>query len=243
MSKLEILEVNGINYQVKVHYENRKNSRASIGKKTVNIRIPLFLNTEEQFRELLKLKSWAKKKLDENLDKFNPEIQKKYENKDILKIRDEEYRLNIQFKDKKSISARVIDNTIYLSIPNNLSEGSQNKHISDLLSRCLASKRLPQLKEKINELNSKYFNKKIKNIFFKHNKSNWGSCSGYGNINISTRLLFAPEDVLEYVCIHELAHLIEQNHSKKFWGLVEKAMPNYKEKKQWLKVNGGNCRF
>ena len=71
----------------------------------------------------------------------------------------------------------------------------------------------------------------------------WGSCSEKGNINISTRLLFAPEDVLEYVCIHELAHLIEQNHSEKFWQLVKNAMPNYQEKRKWLKENGDSICF
>ena len=88
-----------------------------------------------------------------------------------------------------------------------------------------------------------YFNQKINKVFFKYNKSNWGSCSAAGNINISTRLLFVPDDVLEYVCIHELAHLIEHNHSDRFWGVVEKAMPNYKEKINWLKENGHICSF
>jgi predicted metal-dependent hydrolase len=55
--------------------------------------------------------------------------------------------------------------------------------------------------------------------------------------------LVAPEDVLEYVCIHELAHLVEYNHSKRFWSLVEKAMPDYKEKREWLKKNGYKCVF
>ena len=64
-----------------------------------------------------------------------------------------------------------------------------------------------------------------------------------GNINISTRLLFAPDDVLEYVCIHELAHLIEHNHSQRFWMLVAQAMPDYTAKETWLKEKGDACRF
>jgi len=83
----------------------------------------------------------------------------------------------------------------------------------------------------------------INKIFFKNLRSRWGSCSERSNINISTGLLFAPEDVLEYICIHELAHLIEQNHSSRFWQLVEKAMPDYREKEKWLNENGGKCGF
>ena len=77
----------------------------------------------------------------------------------------------------------------------------------------------------------------------KYNHSNWGSCSEKGNINISTRALFTPNDVLDYLYVHELAHLVEQNHSNSFWTLVQKAMPDYKEKQKWLKENGGKCKF
>ena len=151
--------------------------------------------------------------------------------------------LKIEFKDKKSSSAGISGNTIKFSVSSGLSKERQNRHISTLLSRCIAEKRLPDLKKKIDELNKKHFSKKINKIFFKHNKSNWGSCSKAGNINISTRLLFAPDDVLEYVCIHELAHLVEHNHSEEFWALVEKAMPDYKQQQRWLKENGDKCAF
>lgn len=179
----------------------------------------------------------------ENPERLKPDLQKEYNDGDLLKIGDEEYTLKIEFKDKKTSSARLIGHTIQLAISDNLSKEEQNNHISTLISRCIGNKRLPKLQVKIHELNKKHFNQKIKKIFFKYNKSNWGSCSSTGNINISTRLLFAPDDVLEYVCIHELAHLMENNHSKKFWTLVEKAMPDYKEKKQWLKENGDICKF
>ena len=77
----------------------------------------------------------------------------------------------------------------------------------------------------------------------KYNKTNWGSRSTKNNINISTRLLFAPKDVQEYVFIHELAHFFEMNHSKRFWDIVGKIMPDYKEKERWLKINNAKCDF
>lgn len=239
----EILEVNGAKHLVKIFYEHRKNTTVSLGKKAIYIRIPLCLNREERFSHLLKMKAWARKKLLENPKKYKPKSAKEYKDGDILKVGDKEYKLKIEFKDKKSSSAGISANTINFSISSSLSKERQNSHISTLLSRCIAEKRLPGLKKKIHELNKKHFNNKINKIFFKHNKSNWGSCSKSGNINISTRLLFAPDDVLEYVCIHELAHLIEHNHSDRFWALVKKAMPNYKQKQKWLKENSHKCAF
>jgi len=239
----DFLEVNGTRYPVKVHFERRNDSKASISRRAVNIRLPDFLNREQRFREILRIKSWAKEQIAANPERFKPKAQKTYADGEVLKVGDEEFALRIEFKEKESSSARIIGNNIHLIISSRLSETIKNKHISTLISRCAARRRLPKLKTKIDELNSMYFNQNLKKIFFKHNKSNWGSCSEDGNINISTRLLFAPDDVIEYVCVHELAQLIEQNHSDRFWALVEKAMPNYKEKINWLKENGYGCSF
>ncbi len=240
---IETLEVNGIKRPVKIHYEKRDNCKVSVRKKTVNIRIPSHLSRKERLRQLTELKQWAINKLEERPEKFKPEVQKEYKDGDILVVGVDEYVLRIGFKDKKSSSARMEGNAIRLSISNNLSKKKQNDDISTLLSRCVAEKRIPELRERIDELNKRHFNQPLNKIFFKHNKSNWGSCSNIGNINISTRLLFAPDDVLDYVCVHELAHLIEPNHSKNFWSLVEKVIPDYKEKIKWLKENGDICRF
>lgn len=70
-------------------------------------------------------------------------------------------------------------------------------------------------------------------------KTRWGSCSSAGNLNFNCLLMLCPERVIDYVIIHELCHRKEMNHSKSFWAEVERAMPDYKEAKAWLKNNGG----
>ena len=134
-------------------------------------------------------------------------------------------------------------NTFYLNISSILPEDIKQKHISVLISRLIARKKKPDIEKKIHNLNEKHFNFNVRKIFLKYNTSNWGSCSNQNNINISTRLLFAPEEVIDYICIHELAHLQEKNHSIIFWELVETAMPNYKEQEKWLKENSDKCWF
>lgn len=66
----------------------------------------------------------------------------------------------------------------------------------------------------------------------------WGSCSAKGNLNFNWRLVMAPITVIDYVVIHELAHLIERNHSPRFWKRVEAMIPGYKEYRKWLRDNG-----
>jgi len=69
-------------------------------------------------------------------------------------------------------------------------------------------------------------------------RSRWGSCSAKHNLNFNWKLIMAPQQVLDYVVIHELCHLHEFNHSARFWRLVEKQMPEYESWKKWLKAHG-----
>ena len=66
-------------------------------------------------------------------------------------------------------------------------------------------------------------------------KTRWGSCSRKGNLNFNWKLLMVPESVINYVIIHELAHLKEMNHSKNFWKLVAEHCPQWRQHRQWLK--------
>ena len=75
-------------------------------------------------------------------------------------------------------------------------------------------------------------------IAIRDQKSRWGSCSAKKNLNFNWKLIMAPEEALRYVVIHELCHLIEFNHSARFWSLVEKQMPEYEAWKKWLKAHG-----
>lgn len=77
-------------------------------------------------------------------------------------------------------------------------------------------------------------------VTIRNQKTRWGSCSAKGNLNFNCLLMLAPEDVLDYVVIHELCHRKEMNHSPRFWSEVAKIMPDYKNSKIWLKENGGD---
>lgn len=78
---------------------------------------------------------------------------------------------------------------------------------------------------------------KVKKVKITSAKRTFGSCSSQGRINLSWRLVMFPKEVIDYVIIHELAHLQEHNHSKKFWCIVESMLPDYKIYRKWLKEN------
>ncbi|MCK4624777.1 MAG: M48 family metallopeptidase [Phycisphaerae bacterium] len=69
-------------------------------------------------------------------------------------------------------------------------------------------------------------------------KNRWASCSATGNLNFHWKCMMAPPTILDYIVVHELAHLIHPNHTDAFWNEVDKVMPNYLERKEWLRVKG-----
>jgi predicted metal-dependent hydrolase len=96
-------------------------------------------------------------------------------------------------------------------------------------------------KEKIKPLAERYAQQlgvAYNDILISDLKYRWGSCTLKGNLNFNWRIIKTPQYVITYIVIHELAHLLELNHSERFWNIVKVQMPNYLEAKAWLKENG-----
>lgn len=84
------------------------------------------------------------------------------------------------------------------------------------------------------------FKDKVTNIRVKEQKRRWASCTGKNAILFNWRISMARADVLDYIVVHEMCHMDHRNHSKYFWNRVEEIMPSYREKHNWLKINGMN---
>ena len=80
----------------------------------------------------------------------------------------------------------------------------------------------------------------VKRVSVRDQSSRWGSCSSTGVLSYSWRLILAPSFVLDYLAVHEVAHLIEMNHSRRFWRLVEKICPDMGRAKAWLDAHGAD---
>jgi predicted metal-dependent hydrolase len=98
-----------------------------------------------------------------------------------------------------------------------------------------------QARQILNDRVNSYANQysfQFKKIGITSARTRWGSCSPNGSLNFSWRLIMAPIEAIDYVVVHELVHTIFHNHSKRFWKKVEKVMPDYKERRKWLRKNG-----
>jgi predicted metal-dependent hydrolase len=92
---------------------------------------------------------------------------------------------------------------------------------------------VPLLDDAVDALGVDYASVRIAN-----QRTRWGSCSTTGAMSFNWRLLLAPPEILEYVVWHEACHLVHMDHSRRFWSLLERHLPDYRTSRRWLKTNG-----
>ena len=167
---------------------------------------------------------------------------------------DNEYDYIVEIKKIRNIYIRIKDNIICVSAPKFI----KNEYIKELIikKKNWIINQFKKEKEIINKelKNKKYLDEEFENIIIdyvkkyslamqvypnkiriKKIKYAWGSCTSKKNITFNSELIYYDKNVIEYVIVHELAHLKYMNHQKEFWKLVEKYIPNYKEMRKKLK--------
>lgn len=117
------------------------------------------------------------------------------------------------------------------------SQKPQDQQVKLALQEWYKQQALKRLTEKsrywCQQLNTQY-----RSIKLRRTKSKWGHCTIQGDLQFNWLILQAPEAVIDYLVVHECCHLIEHNHSRRFWTLVEQLLPDYRQHKQWLREHG-----
>ena len=216
-----------------IRHPKRKRLSLEVSSKGIIARAPLKmrLSTIEKFAH--NKKEWIK---------FNnanlPEPIKPIElvNGTILKFLNSDIILTLELN-KRGIG--VLSNQ-YLKLPVIQTKRPLEDSVKDKLIRWYKQQALTCLRDKVaffaNEMNIELpHNMHVK---VRDYKRRWGSCDHKGDLSFNWRIIMAPEDTIDYVVVHELAHLKEFNHSAKFWNIVSLQMPDWKKQQQWLHDNG-----
>ncbi len=231
------IQVNGENVRVKIRFEQRFNNRATVNKNGILIRISARQQKDEQRKQIDTLLKWAKEKLGDKPELLDSLKQRYYVNGEILRLGTQEFIISIYYNDIAKSSAKIFRNNIVLSMAKGLTKEAEANAASYLISKCLCKFYLPIVTERLHELNARFFKKNLHSVKMKYASSFWGHCSHNGHIVISVRLMFAPPRTIDYVLIHELAHLVHHDHSVRFWKLVEQVMPDYRIHEKHLQEN------
>ncbi len=107
-------------------------------------------------------------------------------------------------------------------------------------ARLLAFLKL-QARDRLSEASDRYaamLGRRYRRLTLRDTRSRWGSCTAQGDLMYSWRLIMAPPEVLDYVAAHEVAHLVEMNHSPAFWAVVQGLFPGHEACRRWLRTEG-----
>lgn len=241
---VNIFNADNLPVPVKIIVEHRATSRVSLGKKEVIVRLPKHIPIVDKEKTVKQFLKWAQQQIQERNYYQSHQNPLTYYQHKTTKIWNQEFKIEIEdiLQGKNKLSYRG-DNILKIYLQQAQSEKIKVQEIQRFLLRFTEKYFLKKLQQRTLHWNDFYFKEKIEKIDIKHTISRWGSCSSSRKISFSTKLLLLPEAAIDYVIVHELAHLKEMNHSAKFWQHVENAMPNYKIQRDWIKEHGNKIDF
>lgn len=218
----------GIPIQVDQIVRSKRKTLALIVKPdgSVIIRAPM-RTSEKAIREFVEQHvEWIRKKQAEALAS-QPPAPKQYIPGETFLYLGNVYPLEIVKGQKKPL---VLEGTFKLA------ESAQSK-AELVFERWYRAQAKKILTERVNAYAGQY-GFQYKKIGITSARTRWGSCSVDGSLNFSWRLILTPLEAVDYVVVHELVHTVCHNHSRRFWNKVEAIMPDYKERRKWLRTNG-----
>lgn len=216
-----------MNLKYEVKYSDRKSIGLIVDRdKKVIVRAPKGL-TEGQLKDFVeKKKYWLFKKI-HNPHKSEIKSKTEFISGASIMYLGRTYKLDL---------TKAIQEGIYFDGGFKISNNSRNEAF-DLLKKWYLKKAnekiVPKTKYHAANLGVQYREIKVSEV-----KYRWGSCTPRNNLIFNWRLIKAPLPVIEYVIVHELAHLIEPNHTQKFWRIVRVQLPQYEKSREWLRDNG-----
>lgn len=225
-----------------VEYELRKSNKAqrliiTIRDQKMKVSVPAFVTFAYAKNYIENHKEQILKQLEKIEAKSGNASVKQYSSGEKHLYRGRYYPLNIEDSIDASTFAVFMGSRITVYVPSGLRQQERSDATRKLLEEWYIRQAKKLLPEQV-DYYAKRFNISYEKIRVKNQKSKWGSCSSKGGINLNWHIIMAPNQVIAYVIIHELAHLKHMNHSGAFWGTVEEYFPEYKQWRKWLRDNG-----
>jgi predicted metal-dependent hydrolase len=197
------------------------------------VRAPLKVSEKEIFNFINDKKGWIRKKQAEVMEQKNRRKKKMFLSGEKFLFKGKEYPLVYK---KKPVNVFEFDGENFIM------DTDYKSQAGELFVKWYKKAARQTIQEKL-DFFSKETGLTYNSIKINSAKSRWGSCSSKKNLNFSYRLILTPEFVINYVILHELAHTVEMNHSRRFWEIVESIYPDYIKAENWLKSNSYSLDF
>lgn len=231
---MNIFKYNGEIVEYVLERKKIKNCYISIKDAIVTIKVPN-KTSKKRVNELIEKRAeWIIKNVEKQ--KRSAKFPKQYVNGEIFKVLGKNVLLEIYYENIKKIKFKYWLGKFIVILPieykNNQRATYEIKKILDKFYTKLAEKEIDKAMRKMTlKVGIAPNHYTIKNL-----KSTWGNCSTTANISINKDIIMYSRHAIEYVCLHEICHLENMNHSKKFWDSIETYMPDYKKAEEELKM-------
>lgn len=240
-----LLKVADQDIPIRIYLEVRNSVRISLGKDYVIMRFPKSQASDLE-KHVTKAIVWLNEVHTKKPNALNKYSIKKYDSELTITVLGRHHHPVIVIPEERTNGIAQFENgpAITVKIPLKITPHSKKIMIRTLLSRLIAKVYKPYVVDRVAYWNvMKFGNKTIKGVSLKYNATNWGSCSSKGRINISTKSLLLSQEAFDYLIVHELSHMVEMNHSPRFWKVVADAMPDYKAQEAWISKHGSKLDF
>lgn len=218
-----------------VRTNRRKTASIKIVEGQIQVVVPQSLSRKGIQEVIRKNTSWIRKKL--LFQSQNPPVKpKEYVSGESFSYLGRNYRLKLTENDSGEV--KLTGGQLVLGVNQYLLETERDPFVRSQLERWYINHAEQRLREKTVRY-AKIIGVEPKSIKVKSYKSRWGSCSVRGEISYNWKIIIAPHHIVDYVIVHELSHIHHHNHSSDFWKCVERVVPDFKECREWLRLNGG----
>ncbi|WP_144552932.1 M48 family metallopeptidase [Bacillus sp. X1(2014)] len=189
--------------------------------------------TDERVFQLIEEKwDWIQQKSKEMKDRLLGQKVKFYDHGEIFLYLGEEYPIKVS-QDINNIQDYVVFEGDMLKI---YVKQLEDAKIKQALKRFYYQE-CKKLVERSIRSYQKHFKTKPRSIRISDNNSNWGTCDSRQQLTFNWKLAMAPQQVIDYVVVHEMCHMVHLNHDRSFWRLVGKILPDYEERENWLALS------
>jgi hypothetical protein len=201
----------------------------------VVVAAPEKLSQREIMSFVEKKSDWVRKKLTLNREKQEKLSVREFVSGEKLLYLGTEQTLEVC--ERRSAGVSCEGGKIIVSLRPEMPAGSRAQFVRRALITWYANKALKKIEERVTHY-IRIIGVTPRAVRIKALRSRWGSCSIRGGINFAWNIILAPEPVLDYLVVHELCHLVHHDHSAEYWKLVEKFLPDHRERRKWLRENG-----
>ncbi len=199
----------------------------------VTVRAPYGANKELIQEKVQRKAAWIVRTIQAYHNLPVKKASKEFVNGEIFLYMGREYQLQVEIDPtRKRTAVKLYPGEISVITP-----GWDRAVIREAVENWYRREALEAVRERV-EFYQLLIGKTPRRVAIREQKTRWGSCSSQGNLNFNWKIVMAPAQVINYIVVHEMCHLLYLNHSREYWNLVAGIMPDYKEMKDWLKKNG-----